>query len=269
MSWIFQRGKRNPILSIAGIFYKHKLLQHSLLQPRSVPCYLHLNNSEQAYICRKCWELPNSADETGSKAGCLNLLREALEITPIDQALPFVSPPSGDAIMDFVNELGYLEVIHFVSSMAVNHLYHPWRVIFDNVEYALQPPFMWEEFVQAMQTFLTDKANLDNPTNDVWSLVPPPKNQTVIGTKWVFKNKLDENGVVSRNKARLVAQGYNQQEGIDFDETYAPVARLESIRILLAYACAHDFKLFQMDVKSAFLNGFINEEVCLSTSRVC
>ncbi|GJZ26433.1 retrovirus-related pol polyprotein from transposon TNT 1-94 [Tanacetum coccineum] len=98
-------------------------------------------------------------------------------------------------------------------------------------------------------------------TNDVWCLVPPPKNQTIIGTKWVFKNKLDENGVVSRNKARLVAQGYNQQEGIDFDETYAPVARLESIRILLAYACAHDFKLFQMDVKSAFLNGFINEEV--------
>ncbi|GKE07291.1 retrovirus-related pol polyprotein from transposon TNT 1-94 [Tanacetum coccineum] len=98
-------------------------------------------------------------------------------------------------------------------------------------------------------------------TNDVWCLVPPPKNQTIIGTKWVFKNKLDENGVVSRNKARLVAQGYNQQEEIDFDETYALVARLESIRILLAYACAHDFKLFQMDVKSAFLNGFINEEV--------
>ncbi|GJR39100.1 retrovirus-related pol polyprotein from transposon TNT 1-94 [Tanacetum coccineum] len=76
------------------------------------------------------------------------------------------------------------------------------------------------------------------------------------------RNKLDwENGIVSRNKARLVAQGYNQQEGIDYDETYAPVARLESIRILLAYACALDFKLFQMDVKSAFLNGFINEEV--------
>ncbi|GJX44093.1 retrovirus-related pol polyprotein from transposon TNT 1-94 [Tanacetum coccineum] len=74
-------------------------------------------------------------------------------------------------------------------------------------------------------------------------------------------NKLDENGVVSRNKARLVAQGYNHQEGIEFDETYAPVARLESIRILLAYACARDFKLFQLDVKSDFLNGFINEEV--------
>ncbi|GJX87727.1 retrovirus-related pol polyprotein from transposon TNT 1-94 [Tanacetum coccineum] len=97
--------------------------------------------------------------------------------------------------------------------------------------------------------------------NDVWELVLQPKNMTIIGTKWVFRNKLDENGVVSRNKARLVAQGYNQQEGIDYDETYAPVARLESIRILLAYACALDFKLFQMDVKSAFLNGFINEEV--------
>nr|GEY25414.1 copia protein [Tanacetum cinerariifolium] len=84
---------------------------------------------------------------------------------------------------------------------------------------------------------------------------------TIIGTKWVFEDKLDENDVVSRNKARLAAQEYNQLEGIYFDETYAPVARLESIRILFAYACAHDFKLYQIDVKSAFLNGFINEEV--------
>ncbi|GJU14942.1 putative ribonuclease H-like domain-containing protein [Tanacetum coccineum] len=96
--------------------------------------------------------------------------------------------------------------------------------------------------------------------NDVWELVPQPRNMTIIGTKWVFRNKLDENGIVSQNKARLVAQGYNQQEGIDYDETYAPVARLESIRILLAYACALDFKLFQIDVKSSFLNAFINEE---------
>ncbi|GKF33139.1 retrovirus-related pol polyprotein from transposon TNT 1-94 [Tanacetum coccineum] len=94
--------------------------------------------------------------------------------------------------------------------------------------------------------------------NDVWKLVPQPRNMTIIGTKWVFRNKLDENGIVSRNKAWLVAQGYNQQEGIDYDETYAPVARLDSIRVLLAYACALDF---QMDVKSAFLNSFINEEV--------
>nr|GEX20175.1 retrovirus-related Pol polyprotein from transposon TNT 1-94 [Tanacetum cinerariifolium] len=91
--------------------------------------------------------------------------------------------------------------------------------------------------------------------------VPLLLSQSVIGTKWVFRNKLDETGIVSRNKARLVAQGYNQQEGIEYDETYALVARLESIRILLAIACTNDFKLYQMDVKSAFLNGFINEEV--------
>ncbi|GJX41205.1 zf-CCHC domain-containing protein [Tanacetum coccineum] len=103
--------------------------------------------------------------------------------------------------------------------------------------------------------------------NNVWELVPQPRNMTIIGTKWVFRNKLDENGIVSRNKARLVAQGYNQQEGIDYDETYAPVARLESIRILLAYACALDFKLFQMDVKSSFLNGFINEENSRGSSK--
>ncbi|GJR88186.1 retrovirus-related pol polyprotein from transposon TNT 1-94 [Tanacetum coccineum] len=114
---------------------------------------------------------------------------------------------------------------------------------------------------------VTEKENLENDIEDETleidkvELVPQPKNMTIIGTKWVFRNKLDENGVVSRNKDRVVAQGYNQQEGIDYDETYAQVARLESIRILLAYACALDFKLFQMDVKSAFLNGFINDEV--------
>nr|GEU32142.1 hypothetical protein [Tanacetum cinerariifolium] len=97
--------------------------------------------------------------------------------------------------------------------------------------------------------------------NDVWELVPQPRNIKIIGTKWVFRNKLDKNGVVFQNKARLVAQGYNQQKGIDYEKTYAPVTRLESIRILLAYDCALYFKLFQMDVKSAFLNGFINEEV--------
>ncbi|GJZ91878.1 retrovirus-related pol polyprotein from transposon TNT 1-94 [Tanacetum coccineum] len=97
--------------------------------------------------------------------------------------------------------------------------------------------------------------------NDVWELVPLPMSKSVIGTKRVFRNKLDENGIVSRYKARLVAQGYNQQKCIDYDETYALVARLELIRILLAIACANDFKLYQMDAKSDFLNGFINEDV--------
>jgi hypothetical protein len=98
--------------------------------------------------------------------------------------------------------------------------------------------------------------------NKVWTLVEKPKDfRNVIGTKWVFKNKQDANGIVVRNKARLVAQGYSQVEGIDYGETCAPMARLESIRILLAYASHFNFKLYQMDVKSAFLNGPLHELV--------
>ena len=97
--------------------------------------------------------------------------------------------------------------------------------------------------------------------NQVWTLVEPPPQCNPIGIKWLFKNKEYADGIVVRNKARLVAQGFCQKEGIDFEETFAPVARLESIRILLAFAASKGFKLFQMDVKSAFLNGFIEEEV--------
>ncbi|WVZ97234.1 hypothetical protein U9M48_042784 [Paspalum notatum var. saurae] len=97
--------------------------------------------------------------------------------------------------------------------------------------------------------------------NHVWDLVEPPPNCRPIGTKWVFKNKQGENGMVVRNKARLVAQGFCQKEEIDYAETFAPVARLEAIRILLAIAASKGFKLQQMDVKSTFLNGFIEEEV--------
>ena len=97
--------------------------------------------------------------------------------------------------------------------------------------------------------------------NDVWELVPRPKGVNVIGTKWIFKNKSNEHGTIIRNKSRLVVQDYTQVEVIDFDETFAPVAILESIRILLAIASHLNFKLYQMDVKSAFLNGMLQEEV--------
>jgi hypothetical protein len=96
--------------------------------------------------------------------------------------------------------------------------------------------------------------------NKVWSLVERPK-QNVVGTKWVFRNKQDEFEVVTRNKPRLVAKGYSQFEGLNFKETFAHVAKIESIRILPAYATHHDFKHYQMDIKSAFLNGPIKEEV--------
>ena len=97
--------------------------------------------------------------------------------------------------------------------------------------------------------------------NKVWHLVPRSLNGSVIGTKWIYRNKSNEEGKIVRNKARLVTKGYNQEFGIDFEELYAPVARIEAIRILLAYAYSKGFQLQQMDVKSAFLNGYIKEDI--------
>ena len=88
-----------------------------------------------------------------------------------------------------------------------------------------------------------------------------PKNKSIIGTKWVSMNKLDGDGIVTRKKERLIAKGYSREEGIDYDETYAPVARLGAIRMFLAFAAYSNFKVYQMDVKSAFLNGELEEEV--------
>ena len=86
----------------------------------------------------------------------------------------------------------------------------------------------------------------------------------VIGTKWVFRNKLDDSGIITRYKVRLVAKAYNQADGIDYDETFTPVARLEAERLLLTFSWMSGFKLFQMDVRSAFLNEIVNEEIYVS-----
>nr|GFB94126.1 retrovirus-related Pol polyprotein from transposon TNT 1-94 [Tanacetum cinerariifolium] len=96
---------------------------------------------------------------------------------------------------------------------------------------------------------------------EVWELVPRPDKVMVITLKWIYKVKLDELGGILKNKARLVARGYRQEEGIDFKESFALVARLEAIRIFLAYAAHKNMVVYQMDVKTAFLNGNLREEV--------
>ncbi|GJX22703.1 putative ribonuclease H-like domain-containing protein [Tanacetum coccineum] len=116
-----------------------------------------------------------------------------------------------------------------------------------------------ESWVDAMQEEL-----LQFKIQKVWILVDLPLGKKAIGTKWVYRNKKDERGVVVRNKARLVAQGHRQEEGIDYDEVFAPVARIEAIRIFLAFASYMGFIVYQMDVKSAFLYGTIDEEVYVS-----
>nr|GFA21106.1 retrovirus-related Pol polyprotein from transposon TNT 1-94 [Tanacetum cinerariifolium] len=112
------------------------------------------------------------------------------------------------------------------------------------------------DWVSTMQEELDQFARLK-----VWRLVPQPKGKTSIKTKWIFKNMKDKSTLVIRNKAMLVAVGYSQQEGIDYDETFAPIARIKAIRLFLAHVAHKDFTVFQMDVMIAFLNGILKEEV--------
>jgi len=120
----------------------------------------------------------------------------------------------------------------------------------------LNEPCRYECWVKAMNEELEKIEK-----NNTFELVPRPHDKNIIGTKWIFKNKLNENGEFIRDKARLVCKGYAQQEGIDFEETFAPVARLEAIRMFLVLSSFQKFKVYQMDVKSSFLNGDLEEEV--------
>jgi hypothetical protein len=97
--------------------------------------------------------------------------------------------------------------------------------------------------------------------NETWKLVPRPKNKNMIGTKWVFINKFSKDEQVTINKEILVCKGYTQVEGVDFEETFSPISRMEEIRLILGFSCFKRIKVYQMDVKLAFLNGELEEEV--------
>ncbi|GJS75013.1 retrovirus-related pol polyprotein from transposon TNT 1-94 [Tanacetum coccineum] len=114
-------------------------------------------------------------------------------------------------------------------------------------------------WIDAMQEEIHEFERLE-----VWELVPCPDNVFLIKLKWIYKVKTDESGGVLKNKARLVAQGFRQEEGIDFEESFAPVARIEAIRIFVANAAHKNMTIYQMDVKTAFLNGELKEEVYVS-----
>ncbi|KAK1415074.1 hypothetical protein QVD17_30844 [Tagetes erecta] len=126
------------------------------------------------------------------------------------------------------------------------------QVVPKNISEALQD----NSWIEAMQEEL-----LQFRKQEVWKLVDLPEGENAIGTRWLYKNKPDERGIVVRNKARLIAQGYTQEEGIDYEEVFAPVARLEAIRVFLVYASFMKFKVYQMDVKGAFLYGPITDDV--------
>nr|KAJ0186480.1 hypothetical protein LSAT_V11C900458500 [Lactuca sativa] len=125
----------------------------------------------------------------------------------------------------------------------------------DKVHRALQDA----DWIKAMQEELNEFER-----HKVWTLVPRPSGKTITGTRWVYRNKVDKDGIITRNKARLVAQGFTQIESIDYGETFSPVARIEAIRLFLAYAYYMNFIVYQMDVKTTFLHGVLEEEVFLN-----
>ncbi|GJW39608.1 putative ribonuclease H-like domain-containing protein [Tanacetum coccineum] len=127
-----------------------------------------------------------------------------------------------------------------------------------SVAQALEDPSWVDAMQEEMQQF---------KFQNVWVLVDLPNGKYAIRTKWILKNKRDARGIVIRNKARLVAQGHRQEEGIDYDEVFAPVARIEAIRLFLAFASYMGFMVYQMDVKSAFLYGKIDEEVYVTQPK--
>nr|GEV66587.1 hypothetical protein [Tanacetum cinerariifolium] len=127
----------------------------------------------------------------------------------------------------------------------------------------IQKDHSLDQVIRDLQSTTQTRKMTANFEEHGFTLVDLPNRKRAIGTKWVFENKKDERGIVIRNKARLVAQGYTQEEGIDYDEVFVLVARIKAIRLFLAYASFKDFVVYQMDVKSAFLYEKIKKEVCV------
>ncbi|GJU67702.1 putative ribonuclease H-like domain-containing protein [Tanacetum coccineum] len=171
-------------------------------------------------------------EDVGAEAD-LNNLETTINVSPIPTTRIDKDHPKDQIIGDFN------------SAIQIRRM----TKIFD--EHAMDP-----RWIKAMQEEL-----LQFQLQKVWTLVNLPNGKRAIRTRWVFRNKKDERGIIVRNKARLVAQGYTQEEGIDYDEVFAPIARIEAIRLFLVYASFMGFIVYQMDVKNAFLYGTIDEEV--------
>ena len=146
---------------------------------------------------------------------------------------------------------------------------------------SLGPDFLTYLLENEPQTFKEVMSSLETPYwkedvnseiesimhNHTWELVDLPLGSTPLGCKWIFKRKMKTDGSIDKYKARLVAKGYKQQEGFDYFDTYSPVTRITSIRMLIAISALHGFEIHQMDVKTTFLNGELDEEIYMQQPK--
>ncbi|GKB18028.1 ribonuclease H-like domain-containing protein [Tanacetum coccineum] len=183
-------------------------------------------------------------DEDDGSVADMNNLDTTIQVSPILTTRIHKDHPLDQVIGDLQSAT---QTRKMSKNLEEHEFEEPKKVI-----HALKDP----SWIEAIQEEL-----LQFKLQEVWTLVDLPNRKRAIGSKWVFRNKKDERGIVIRNKARLVAQGYTQEEGIDYDEVFSLVARIEAIRLFLAYASFKDFVVYQMDVKSDFLYGKIEEEV--------
>ncbi len=130
-------------------------------------------------------------------------------------------------------------------------------------------PYSYKEANESSEWKTTMKQEYDSIIrNNTWELVELPRGKQTIGCKWLYKLKINANGTIEKLKARLVAKGYSQQEGIDYDETFSPVAKLNTIRMIISLDTKHHWMIHQLDVKYSFLNGDLKEEIQVGSDQL-
>ncbi|GKB89750.1 putative ribonuclease H-like domain-containing protein [Tanacetum coccineum] len=210
-------------------------------------------------------------DDVGADAD-FNSMDNTIDVSPIPTLRVHKDHPKGQILGDpksVVQTRGKIQKASSVQQALVSYIYNRNRTNHKDHQNCLFAYFLSQEEPKNISQALQDESLVEVMKEEllqfklqkVWVLVDFPYGKKVIGTKWVFRNKRDERSIVVKNKARLVAQGFRQEEGIDYDEVFAPVDRIEAIRLFLAFASYMGFTVYQMDVKSAFLYGTIEEEV--------
>ncbi|GJS36961.1 putative ribonuclease H-like domain-containing protein [Tanacetum coccineum] len=208
-------------------------------------------------------------EDVGAEAN-LNNLETTMNVSPIPTTRIHKDHPKNQIIGDINSAIQTRRMINFFEENAmVSYISKQRRTNHKDYQNCLFAYFLSQIEPKKVIQALTDPSwikamqeeLLQFKLQKVWILVYLPKGKRAIRTKWVYRNKKDEKGIVVRNKERLVVQGYTQEEGIDYDEVFSPVARIEAIRLFFAYASFMGFIMYHMDVKSAFLYGTIEEEV--------